>query len=89
MRGKAWKVALIVLGIVASSLIIALAALAVQMNGGIVNTIRNLKPRPNLNDVAIKSDRKALETAIEGALHSIETNSGFTAYATSKDDRCG
>jgi hypothetical protein len=88
MRGKAWKVALIVLGIVASSLIIALAALAVQMNGGIVNTIRNLKPRPNLNDVAIKSDRKALETAIEGALHSIETNSGFTAYATSKDDLC-
>jgi hypothetical protein len=88
MTGKAWKVALIVLGIIAASLGIALAALAVQMNGGIVNTIRNLKPRPDLNDVAIKSDRTALEAAIAGALQSIETNRGFTAYATSKDDRC-
>jgi hypothetical protein len=88
MTGKAWKVTLIVLGIIASLLFIALGALAVQMNGGIVNTIRNLKPRPDLNDVAIKSDRKALEAAIEGALQPIGTNRGFTAYATSKDDRC-
>ena len=88
MRRKAWKVASIVLGIVASLFFIAWAALAVLLNGGIINTIRTLKPPPNLNDHAIKSKRKALETVIKSALQSIETNNGFTAYATSKDDRC-
>jgi hypothetical protein len=88
MRGKAWTVALIVVGLVAASLLVALAAFTVQMNGGIVNTIRNLKPRPDLDDRAIRSARQALETAIAGAHASIGTNSGFTAYATAKDDLC-
>ena len=81
------KASLILLAI-ASLPLLVIASLYIMINGGISNTIRNLKPGPDLAGAALKSDRTKLAAEIHWAFQSVVTNTSFVYYATSSHDRC-
>jgi hypothetical protein len=88
MSRRTWKIALIILGVIVAAPFLAYGGFIVLLNGGIANTIRNLKPEPNMERASIKSARDKRSGDIESALRSIGANNDFTAFATGKDDRC-
>src|SRR3981081_154061 len=81
------KVSLILLAVVSLPLLV-IASLYIMINGGISNTIRNLKPGPDLAGAALKSDRTKLAAEIDWAFQNVVTNTSFVYYATSSHDRC-
>lgn len=88
MSWKTWKIALIILAAVVAVSFLAYGSFIVLLNGGIANTIRNLKPEPIMERASIKSARDELNGNIDSALRLIGANNGFAAFAAAKDDRC-
>lgn len=88
MSGNPRRTLIIVLGVVMSLPLLALGGWMVFLNGGIVNTIRNLTPEPDPESAALKSSRAALEAEIGVALDNVGSKTGFASYGTAKDDMC-
>jgi hypothetical protein len=88
MSRRTWKNALIILAAIVAVPFLAYGAFILLLNGGIANTIRNLKPEPIMERASIKSARDELTGNIDSALHLIGANNEFIAFATAKDDRC-
>src|SRR5690349_1568315 len=88
MSRRTWKVALIILAAIVAVPLLAYGSFIVLLNGGIANTIRKLKPEPDMERASIKSARDRLNGDIDAALRLIAANNAFTAFATAKDDRC-
>jgi hypothetical protein len=88
MRSRTWKIALIILGVIIAVPLLAYGGFVVMLNGGIANTIRNLKQEPDMERTSIKSARDKLSGDIESALGFIGEKNDFVIFATGKDDRC-
>jgi hypothetical protein len=88
MSKHAWKIALVVIAIFVSLPLLVVVYSHVSWNGGIANTIRNLKPRPNLERASIKGDRENLNARITAQLEIVAAITGFKLYGSAKDDRC-
>jgi hypothetical protein len=85
---RKYRTASLILLAVVSLPLLVIAYLYIMINGGIANTIRNLRPGPDLADAALKSDRTKLAAEIDSAFQSVVANPSFTYYATSTHDRC-
>jgi hypothetical protein len=85
---SSYRTASLILLAVVSLPLLAIASFYVVINGGIANTIRNLKPAPDLAGAALKSDRARLAAEIDSAFQGVVANPGFVYYATSTHDRC-
>lgn len=82
------RIAIIVLGLIVSALLLAVAAIEVGLNGGVMNTIQKYMPQPNPESASLQSYRRTLEEQIDAELTRIGSMSGVSSYATAKDDKC-
>jgi hypothetical protein len=86
--GKYRKLFLVLLAAVVSLPLLVIAAFYIMINGGIVNTIRNLEPEPDVGSATLQSDRTKLEAEIDSAFQTLVANTRLVYYATSTHDRC-
>jgi hypothetical protein len=81
----------VAIAIVVSAVLAPLAlsgCMALLFSGGVGNIIRNARPAPDPHGPRITRARMKATEEIEAALTAIDSQAGFTSYATSTDDRC-
>jgi hypothetical protein len=87
MRGYT-KWAIVPLALIVSLSLLALGLFVVVVNGGIRNTVLNMKPRPVPDSPILRRDKTKLEAGLDTALQTVVTNDEFVHYETSTQDAC-
>jgi hypothetical protein len=87
MRGYT-KRAIVLLALLVSLPLLAWGLFVVGLNGGIRNTILNMKPRPVPDSPVLRRDKTKFEAGLDTALQTAAANDRFVQYETSTQDIC-